>query len=85
MNDLIQQGKVLYWGVSERHATLLVWSPLAMGLLTGKYDDGIPEDSRFGREPWAKERYWSDETVQKVGDSFLVAEGCRVMRWFFNL
>src|ERR1700755_1130314 len=24
-----------------------VWSPLASGLLTGKYNDGIPEDSRF--------------------------------------
>ena len=25
-----------------------VWSPLAMGLLTGKYNDGtIPEGSRF--------------------------------------
>ena len=23
------------------------WSPLASGLLTGKYNDGIPEDSRF--------------------------------------
>ncbi|KAJ7763192.1 NADP-dependent oxidoreductase domain-containing protein [Mycena maculata] len=27
-----------------------VWSPLASGLLTGKYNDGIPEDSRFARE-----------------------------------
>ena len=25
-----------------------VWSPLASGLLTGKYNNGIPEDSRFG-------------------------------------
>jgi aryl-alcohol dehydrogenase-like predicted oxidoreductase len=24
-----------------------IWSPLASGLLTGKYDNGIPEDSRF--------------------------------------
>ena len=24
-----------------------IWSPLASGLLTGKYNDGIPEDSRF--------------------------------------
>ncbi len=24
-----------------------IWSPLAGGLLTGKYNDGIPEDSRF--------------------------------------
>ena len=24
-----------------------IWSPLASGVLTGKYNDGIPEDSRF--------------------------------------
>lgn len=24
-----------------------IWSPLSSGLLTGKYNDGIPEDSRF--------------------------------------
>ena len=24
-----------------------IWSPLASGLLTGKYNDGVPEDSRF--------------------------------------
>lgn len=24
-----------------------VWSPLAGGFLTGKYNDGIPEDSRL--------------------------------------
>ncbi|MBB1472797.1 MULTISPECIES: aldo/keto reductase [unclassified Luteimonas] len=28
-----------------------VWSPLASGLLTGKYGAGIPEDSRLGRDP----------------------------------
>jgi aryl-alcohol dehydrogenase-like predicted oxidoreductase len=28
-----------------------VWSPLASGILTGKYNDGIPEDSRFGKNP----------------------------------
>ncbi|KAJ6461685.1 NADP-dependent oxidoreductase domain-containing protein [Mycena sanguinolenta] len=33
-----------------------VWSPLAGGILTGKYSDGIPEDSRFGTEPTFKGR-----------------------------
>src|SRR5690606_9523131 len=93
MDDLIHQGKVLYWGTSEWTAAqiqealdicerynlyrpqveqpqynllprrriedeilpladrngsgLVVWSPLASGVLTGKYDDGIPEDSRL--------------------------------------
>ncbi len=45
---------------------LVVWSPLAMGLLTGKYDDGIPADSRFHKEPWAKERYLSDTWIERV-------------------
>lgn len=29
-----------------------IWSPLAYGILTGKYNDGIPEDSRLARETW---------------------------------
>lgn len=39
-----------------------IWSPLASGLLTGKYNDGIPEDSRMnlpGYE-WLKERLTSE-------------------------
>ncbi|NTW01529.1 MAG: aldo/keto reductase, partial [Oscillochloris sp.] len=36
---------------------LVVWSPLAQGMLSGKYDNGIPEDSRFNREAWAREQY----------------------------
>ena len=93
MNDLIQQGKVLYWGTSEWNAQQIteafqvarenhligptmeqpqynlfhrqkvekeflplydnyglgttIWSPLASGLLTGKYAEGIPKDSRM--------------------------------------
>ncbi|KPF47898.1 alcohol dehydrogenase [beta proteobacterium AAP121] len=92
MNDIIVQGKALYWGTSEwsaadiaaawhiadRHGWhkplmeqpqyhlfhrqrveqeygrlydttglgLTTWSPLASGLLTGKYRNGIPEGSR---------------------------------------
>lgn len=93
IDDLIAQGKILYWGTSmwtaanideayevvnrvnanrpvveqplynmlDRHVVegaledavtrhgmgLVVWSPLAQGVLTGKYNDGIPEDSRY--------------------------------------
>jgi aryl-alcohol dehydrogenase-like predicted oxidoreductase len=28
-----------------------IWSPLASGLLTGKYNNGIPQDSRFATNP----------------------------------
>ena len=29
-----------------------IWSPLASGILSGKYDHGIPQDSRLAREAW---------------------------------
>jgi voltage-dependent potassium channel beta subunit len=99
MNDLIVQGKALYWGTSEwsaadiraawdvadRHGWhkpvveqpqyhlfhrrrveqeyarlyddiglgLTTWSPLASGLLTGKYRAGVPEGSRGALETMA--------------------------------
>ncbi|MBX3635256.1 MAG: aldo/keto reductase [Rubrivivax sp.] len=99
MNDIIVQGKALYWGTSEwsaadiraawdvadRHGWhkpvmeqpeyhlfhrkrveqeyarlyedtglgLTTWSPLASGLLTGKYRDGVPEGSRGALENMA--------------------------------
>lgn len=28
------------------------WSPLASGILSGKYNHGIPDDSRLGKETW---------------------------------
>ena len=40
-----------------------IWSPLASGILTGKYNDGIPADSRLnlpGYE-WLKKSWESDE------------------------
>ncbi len=57
-----------------------IWSPLATGLLTGKYNDGIPEDSRLnlpGYE-WLKERLFSDEgqaNLARVPKLAEVAEG----------
>jgi voltage-dependent potassium channel beta subunit len=45
---------------------LVVWSPLAMGLLSGKYDEGIPDDSRFAREEWARERVLTEENAARV-------------------
>jgi len=118
MHNLIQQGKVLYWGTSEWTAQQLteayaiarqehltpptmeqpeynlfrrekveaeflplyslfglgttIWSPLASGILTGKYNDGIPADSRMnlpGYE-WLKARLDSDkgrDELAKVG------------------
>jgi len=45
-----------------------IWSPLASGFLTGKYNNGIPEDSRLnlpGYE-WLKERLMSEEGQEKL-------------------
>lgn len=37
----------------EKHGMgLVVWSPLAQGLLTGKYNDGVPEGSRGAETKW---------------------------------
>lgn len=124
MDDLVHQGKVLYWGTSEwtgsqieeavqiadrrnlysprveqpqyslierrqvesfiepvaREAGmgLVVWSPLASGLLTGKYDDGVPHDSRLARMGWLKESLYADENLERVRKMKPIAEelGC---------
>lgn len=44
---------------------LVVWSPLAGGLLTGKYDDGVPPDSRGATTKWLDEKL-NDETRAKL-------------------
>jgi len=54
-----------------------VWSPLASGLLTGKYNDGIPEDSRFARENMFKglgAQLASAEKVNKVKELTKIAQ-----------
>lgn len=45
-----------------------IWSPLASGLLSGKYNDGIPKGSRLGMEgfDWLKDRWMQDEKLKKV-------------------
>ena len=108
MNDLLVQGKILYWGTSEWSAAEIeeafevclnnslrppvmeqpqynmlhrdrveneyknifkkynlgttIWSPLASGLLTGKYNNGIPKESRFN----VKGYEWLKDTAEKV-------------------
>ncbi len=45
-----------------------IWSPLASGLLSGKYNQGIPEGSRLALEnyAWLKERMMQAEKLEKV-------------------
>jgi voltage-dependent potassium channel beta subunit len=114
MNNLITQGKILYWGTSQWSASEImaahgfaqqyrligptmeqpqynmferfkmeqdyipvfrtvglgttIWSPLAAGFLTGKYQDGLPEGSRFalGGYDWLRKRWLQEDRIQKV-------------------
>jgi voltage-dependent potassium channel beta subunit len=112
MDDLIHQGKILYWGTSEWSGAQLkavnelcekknfyppqveqpqysllerkkfekevqstiqelgmgvvVWSPLASGLLTGKYDEGVPKNSRLSQIDWLREAVLSEHRIKKV-------------------
>lgn len=45
-----------------------IWSPLASGLLTGKYSDGIPEDSRASVKgyEWLREILESEEGQKRI-------------------
>ncbi len=116
MDDLIHQGKVLYWGTSmwskddiqeactiartqglvppqmeqpvynmlqrdkvEKEYTrlyasvglgLTTWSPLASGLLTGKYNEGIPQGSRASMENMR----WLKDSVVTPGNIATVKE-----------
>ncbi|MHB8637760.1 MAG: potassium channel beta subunit family protein [Fimbriimonadaceae bacterium] len=56
---------------------LTIWSPLASGILTGKYKDGIPADSR-GAVPgyeWLKKSLEDQKTRSKVERLRPIAEG----------
>ena len=114
MHNLIQQGKILYWGTSEWNGVEImeahrvahqygligpsveqpqynllernkmenefqmifktvgmgttIWSPLASGLLTGKYNEGIPADSRFGLTgfDWLRDRWIKESLLSRV-------------------
>lgn len=122
MNNLIQQGKILYWGTSEWSGVEImeahrvaekyrligptmeqpqynmferekmekeyldifrtvgmgttIWSPLATGLLSGKYNDGIPKGSRFSLQgfDWLRDRWLTDEKLKKVKKLSALAE-----------
>ncbi|XP_054608694.1 voltage-gated potassium channel subunit beta-2-like isoform X2 [Dunckerocampus dactyliophorus] len=57
----------------------MTWSPLACGILTGKYNNGVPQSSRAAMKgyTWLKERLCSDEGKQqlrKVKELHLLAD-----------
>ena len=53
------------------------WSPLCYGVLTGKYNQGIPKGSRLDREEWLRDAI-TDERIRKVKALLPVAKeiGC---------
>ncbi len=125
MDDLVHQGKVLYWGTSEWsgaqlqhvHAIaerrnlcapaveqpqysllartkvetdvvlqatntgmgLVVWSPLGSGVLTGKYDAGVPAGSRLERVEWLRSLL-STQNLARVATFKRIADGMGVSR-----
>ncbi|XP_052213138.1 voltage-gated potassium channel subunit beta-2-like isoform X2 [Dreissena polymorpha] len=54
----------------------VIWSPLASGILTGKYDDGIPIHSRAALKgySWLKDKILSEEGRRQQGKLREVAE-----------
>lgn len=45
-----------------------IWSPLASGILSGKYNDSFPTDTRLGMEglDWLKDKNFTAERIEKV-------------------
>lgn len=59
-----------------------IWSPLASGVLTGKYDNGVPEGSRFSQKQyeWLKDKLVTKELIAKVKEFEPIAKELGVTR-----
>jgi voltage-dependent potassium channel beta subunit len=57
-----------YYRLFEMGLGTTIWSPLASGLLTGKYNDGFPEGTRFDIEgmDWLKNSVFKEGRLDKV-------------------
>ncbi len=57
-----------------------IWSPLATGLLTGKYNDGMPKDARLGMKgfEWLAERWLDKSKLDKVKKLLSLAKDLKV-------
>jgi voltage-dependent potassium channel beta subunit len=59
---------------AEAHGMgLVVWSPLASGLLTGKYDDGMPDGARLTEIEWLRSTWMTEDRIKRVRDFAQVA------------
>ncbi|MBN3324632.1 KCAB1 protein, partial [Atractosteus spatula] len=68
MTYVINQGMSMYWGTSRWTAMeimvgAMTWSPLACGIITGKYENGVPETSRASIKSyqWLKDKILSED------------------------
>lgn len=59
-----------------------IWSPLASGVLTGKYDEGVPEGSRFSQASygWLKEKMVIPDIIAKVKQLAPIAKELGITR-----
>ena len=62
--------------LERRGVGAIAFSPLAQGLLTGKYLGGIPEDSRAVKAPgfFQKDTYLSEENIERIRALNRIAE-----------
>jgi voltage-dependent potassium channel beta subunit len=59
---------------------LVTWSPLASGLLSGKYDDGLPEGARLWRSENLRKSYLTEDNKKRVKEFKKVADELGVTR-----
>lgn len=59
---------------------LVTWSPLASGMLSGKYDGGVPKGTRFAEIESLKNEIYSDAYIEKVRKFKTMADGLGVGR-----
>jgi L-glyceraldehyde 3-phosphate reductase len=64
LNRWIEQGLLDVLG--REGVGCIVFSPLAQGMLTDKYLDGIPEDSRVARGNYLSSKLISDENLARI-------------------
>ncbi|KYG68590.1 voltage-gated potassium channel [Bdellovibrio bacteriovorus] len=73
----------------EHGMGLVTWSPLASGMLTGKYDNGISE-GRLSRIDWLRETFYTEENLERVRNMKALADelGCTrgqlALAWLLN-
>lgn len=53
-----------------------IWSPLAAGFLSGKYIDGLPQDSRFSLKgyEWLRDRWLQEDRTKKIKELLSLAK-----------